>query len=73
MSSAIEEGRIPESFRATLDFWKDRNINRFAEPKKSGDDCHETLATQIGYLKTVGFGNVRVAWAEKLWAVVTAQ
>ena len=54
MSSAIAEGRIPESFRATLDFWKDRNINRFSEPKKSGDDCHETLATQVGYLKDGG-------------------
>lgn len=73
MTSAIAEGRIPESFRATLDFWKDRNINRFDEPKKSGDDCHETLATQIGYLKDAGFKTVQATWAEKLWAVVVAQ
>jgi tRNA (cmo5U34)-methyltransferase len=73
MSRAIAEGRIPESFRATLDFWKDRNIKRFSEPKKSGDDCHETLATQIGYLKEAGFKVVRATWAEKLWAVVVAE
>ncbi|HEX4415468.1 MAG TPA: class I SAM-dependent methyltransferase [Lacipirellulaceae bacterium] len=73
MSSAIAEGHIPVSFRATLDFWKDRNINRFHEPKKSGDDCHETLATQIGYLKEAGFENVRATWVEKLWGVVIAQ
>ncbi len=73
MSSAIGEGRIPESFRATLDFWKDRNINRFSEPKKSGDDCHETLATRIGYLREVGFDDVASVWGEKLWAVVVAR
>jgi cyclopropane fatty-acyl-phospholipid synthase-like methyltransferase len=73
MSSAIAEGRIPESFRATLDFWKDRNINRFSEPKKSGDDCHETLATQVGYLNDAGFGEVAATWGEKLWAVVVAR
>ncbi len=73
MSDAIAAGGIPESFRATLDFWKDRNINRFSEPKKSGDDCHETLPTQIGYLQDAGFKNVRATWAEKLWAVVVAK
>jgi tRNA (cmo5U34)-methyltransferase len=72
MSRAIAEGRIPDSFRATLDFWKDRNINRFSEPKKSGDDCHETLATQIGYLRDAGFETIDVVWSQKLWGVVKA-
>jgi tRNA (cmo5U34)-methyltransferase len=72
MSGAIEEGRIPETFRATLDFWKDRNINRFNEPKKSGDDCHETLATQLSYLRDGGFGSVHATWSQKLWGVVQA-
>jgi tRNA (cmo5U34)-methyltransferase len=73
MSNAIAEGRIPESFRATLDFWKDRNINRFDEPKKSGDDCHETQSTQIGYLQDAGFDEVAATWGEKLWGVVVAR
>jgi SAM-dependent methyltransferase len=72
MSGAIAEGRIPDSFRATLDFWKDRNINRFAEPKKSGDDCHETAETQIFYLREIGFADVQLAWAAKLWGVLVA-
>jgi tRNA (cmo5U34)-methyltransferase len=73
MSSAIDEGRIPDSFRATLDFWKDRNISRFHEPKKSGDDCHETAATQVGYLKAAGFREAELMWSAKLWGVLVAR
>ena len=70
MSAAIADGRIPDGFRATLDFWHDRNIRRFDEPKESGDDCHETLAAQIGYLEACGFAKVESVWATKLWAVL---
>jgi tRNA (cmo5U34)-methyltransferase len=72
MNEAISMGRIPESFRATFDQWYDRNIRRFGESKKSGDDCLETIETQAGYLRAAGFAGVEVAWADKLWAVVLA-
>ena len=72
MSAAIADGRIPESFRATLDHWHDRNICHFGAPKKSGDDCLETIETQIGYLRQAGFESVETVWAGKLWAVVLA-
>jgi tRNA (cmo5U34)-methyltransferase len=72
MYTALDAGRIPESFRQTIDNWYDRNIRRFEEPKKSGDDCLETIETQSGYLREVGFADVEIAWAEKLWAVVVA-
>ena len=68
MSSAIAEGRIPESFRATLDAWKDRNIKRFSEPKKSGDDCQETVAVQVGYLKAAGFSSATLVCAKNCGA-----
>jgi cyclopropane fatty-acyl-phospholipid synthase-like methyltransferase len=72
MFSELEAGRIPESFRQTVENWHDRNIRRFGEPTKSGDDCLETIETQVGYLREVGFATVEVAWADKLWAVVVA-
>jgi cyclopropane fatty-acyl-phospholipid synthase-like methyltransferase len=73
MYAALDAGRIPESFRQTIDNWYGRNIRRFDEPKKSGDDCLETIETQVGYLREAGFASVEVAWADKLWAVVVAK
>jgi cyclopropane fatty-acyl-phospholipid synthase-like methyltransferase len=72
MTAALSDGGIPDSFRATLDHWHDRNINRFNEPKQSGDDCQETVAVQIDYLRAAGFKTAEVVWAEKLWGVVVA-
>jgi hypothetical protein len=70
---AEKRGKIPESFRPIFDAWYDRNISRFGEPKKSGDDCHETIAAQVERLQTANFVNVETTWAEMLWAVVTAR
>ena len=68
--AATAAGLIPESFRATFDAWYDRNIRRFGESKKSGDDCHETIQTQLGYLADCGFRSVSVPWQQELWAVL---
>ncbi|HVT29007.1 MAG TPA: class I SAM-dependent methyltransferase [Lacipirellulaceae bacterium] len=73
MFAAVDAGRIPASFRQTLDFWQDRNIRRFGEPKQSGDDCHETIATQVGYLHDAGFDQVAVVWNQELWAIVVGR
>jgi cyclopropane fatty-acyl-phospholipid synthase-like methyltransferase len=73
MFSALDEGRIPESFRATIDQWRSRNIDRFGEPKKSGDDCLETIEAQLAYLRDAGFAPAEATWAEDLWAVVVAE
>jgi SAM-dependent methyltransferase len=72
MYSALDDGRIPSSFRQTLDHWSDRNIRRFGEPKTSGDDCHETIATQLRYLHDAGFTQTETVWAAELWAVIVA-
>jgi SAM-dependent methyltransferase len=72
MNAAIDAGRIPASFRQMLDHWYDRNIRRFGEPKTSGDDCHETIDTQIGYLRDAGFEQIEVVWSKELWAVAAA-
>ena len=73
MYSALDAGRIPISFRETIDKWHDRNIRRFGEPKKSGDDCLETIGTQLGYLRDAGFAEVETIWADSLWAVICRQ
>ena len=73
MRSAIANGDIPGSFATTFDAWHDRNIRRFGDPKKSGDDCLETLEVQQGYLRDAGFATTEPAWAKKLWAVLIAQ
>jgi tRNA (cmo5U34)-methyltransferase len=72
MYSALDEGRIPESFRQTLDYWSDRNIRRIGEPKTSGDDCHETIATQLSYLRESGFITTEIVWEKELWAAIVA-
>ena len=73
MFSAIDAGRIPLSFRSTLDHWRDRNIDRFGEPKRSGDDCLETVVTQLDQLREAGFAQIETCWAKELWAVVLAR
>jgi tRNA (cmo5U34)-methyltransferase len=72
MYSALAEGRIPASFGEILDQWHDRNIRRFGESKKSGDDCLETIATQLVSLHQAGFTQMEAVWGLELWAVVVA-
>lgn len=64
------EGRIPESFRPVFAAWHERNITRFGEPKSSGDDCLETVASQEECLRQVGFRDVHMAWQTKLWGIL---
>lgn len=65
--------RIPESFRPMSEAWHERNITRFGEPKQSGDDCHETAAVQLEYLREAGFRDVRLTWNERLWGVLVGR
>jgi tRNA (cmo5U34)-methyltransferase len=69
----LAAGRIPESFRVMFDAWQERNVDRFGEPKHSGDDCHETAAVQEQYLRDAGFRDVHVAWRQKLWALLVGR
>jgi tRNA (cmo5U34)-methyltransferase len=68
--AATAAGHIPDSFQATFDHWYDRNIRRFGETKKSGDDCHETLAAQQQYLHDAGFAGVEVPWSQEMWGLL---
>jgi tRNA (cmo5U34)-methyltransferase len=69
---AMQAGLIPESIHPALRQWAERNVTRFGEPRKSGDDCHETAETQLGYLRSCGFSRVQCPWQREMWAVLHA-
>jgi len=69
----FKAGLIPEDFAEVMENWKRRNIDGFDEPKKSGDDCHETIETQIGYLRDAKFKRVSAKWRKELWAIFEAE
>jgi tRNA (cmo5U34)-methyltransferase len=70
MQRKMASGAIPATFHAALHGWIDRNVTRFGTPKKSGDDCHETVEAQLGYFRAVGFSAADVPWQRELWAVM---
>lgn len=70
MRRGMADGAIPEIFHPALHTWIDRNVTRFGQPKKSGDDCHETIETQLAYFKSAGFASADCPWQQALWAVL---
>jgi tRNA (cmo5U34)-methyltransferase len=70
MQSGIHEGRIPRDFQPIYDHWHNRNLIQFGQPKNSGDDCQETVESQIDYVTPTGFDRVEVLWTVQLWAVL---
>jgi tRNA (cmo5U34)-methyltransferase len=73
MRRSMQRGAIPQLFHPALEGWIDRNVRRFGEPKHSGDDCHETIDAQLGYLKDAGFASAECPWQCDLWAVMLGQ
>lgn len=72
MTSAVASGEIPATFGEIIDRWRDRNLLGFGGPRETGDDCHETTEEQVARLYGAGFGQVRIAWRDRLWAVLEA-
>ena len=70
MRAGMQSGKIPESFHPACQSWIDRNVTHFGQPKKSGDDCHETAPVQLDYFRTGGFREADVPWGEELWSVL---
>lgn len=67
---AMDAGLIPESIHPALRQWEERNVNHFGEPRKSGDDCHETVEAQLGCLRDAGFRQVECPWYQEIWAIL---
>ena len=73
MERGIQDNSVPREIHPALRGWIERNVTRFGEPKQSGDDCHETAAAQLGYLRDAEFSRVAVIWHKKLWTLLSAQ
>ncbi|MBC7351743.1 MAG: hypothetical protein H5U08_05235 [Thermogutta sp.] len=53
--------------------WITRNVVQFGSPRASGDDCHETIETQLAYCSAAGLTGARILWQRDLWAILFAQ
>jgi tRNA (cmo5U34)-methyltransferase len=73
MQDLSATGRVSAPMAETLLGWRKRNVERFAVPRVSGDDCHETVDVQLGYLRDAGFEQVRAAWQNEMWAVMVGR
>jgi tRNA (cmo5U34)-methyltransferase len=63
-------GLVNDAMRPMLEKWQERNVTRFDSPRVSGDDCHETIAAQLGYFADCGFRSVGMPWQKQMWAVM---
>jgi tRNA (cmo5U34)-methyltransferase len=70
MQRLMRERQVPESTDTILHQWLARNIDRFGEPRKSGDDCLETVEAQLGYYRQAGFSAADCPWQQELWGIL---
>jgi len=70
VNRAIDAGLIPPPMQSAFRGWEARNVGQFGTPRTSGDDCHETIATQLGYFAASGFAKFDCPWQKDLWAVL---
>jgi tRNA (cmo5U34)-methyltransferase len=73
MRELAASGQVSEAMADALLKWRQRNVERFNEPRKSGDDCHETVAVQLDYFRAAGLKNVRTVWQQDMWAVMVGE
>lgn len=73
MDAKLNSGEIPPNMRPILESWRERNIDRFPEPRFSGDDCHETIDAQLTAFGELGFEAVACAWTQRMWAVMVGR
>jgi len=69
MRRGMADGSIGETFHPALHKWIDRNVTRFGEPKKSGDDCHETIQAQLDYFRSAGL-SADCPWQKGMWGIL---
>ena len=73
MQRLIDTNAVTPAMADALRGWRKRNVEQFAEPRSSGDDCHETAATQLSYFEAAGLKNTGVAWQRELWSLLKGQ
>jgi SAM-dependent methyltransferase len=70
MHKVIDAGLIPPSMGDAMRTWEERNVTQFGQPRRSGDDCHETSDAQLDYYRAAGFASADAPWQKQLWAVL---
>jgi SAM-dependent methyltransferase len=70
MHRVMKSGLVPELLHSALRGWEARNVGQFGLPRVSGDDCHETAETQLGYFTDAGLTATSISWQRELWAVL---
>jgi len=73
MRQLADNGRVSAPMADALLNWRRRNVEQFGVPRVSGDDCHETVDTQLGYFRSAGLVNIRVGWQLDMWAVMIGE
>jgi cyclopropane fatty-acyl-phospholipid synthase-like methyltransferase len=73
MQRLIADNEVSEPMAQALSAWQSRNIDHFQQPRRSGDDCHETIAAQLEYLQAAGFDSVQCPWRKDLWALLAGR
>lgn len=56
-----------------FDRWRERNVDRYGQPKQPGDDIHESFVSQMQWLAEIGFVNVDLFVKYQLWSVIGGQ
>ena len=72
MHKVMEADLISAVMREALLQWESRNVHQFGKPCVSGDDCHETIEAQLGYLTACGFSTVDCPWQKDMWEILYA-
>ncbi len=70
MQRLIDTNAVTPAMADALRGWRKRNVERFGEPRVSGDDCHETAAIQLAYFDSAGLQETCVAWQRELWTLL---
>ena len=72
MKKVVAAGLVHDAMHPMLAQWEERNTLNFSQPRVSGDDCHDTIETQLEYFSQCGFGSVSVPWQRQMWALLKA-
>ena len=73
MQRLIDDDEVPGPMAEALSAWQSRNVDNFHKPRHSGDDCHETIAAQLEYLRSAGFESVGSPWRKGMWALLVGR
>ncbi|MCA9075275.1 MAG: class I SAM-dependent methyltransferase [Planctomycetaceae bacterium] len=70
MQTLIESEAVTPAMAEALRGWRKQNVEEFGGSRVSGDDCHETSDSQLGYFAQAGFEQTSVPWRRELWALL---